>query len=107
MKKPKQSIGLEAVPHAPRIKQRSIPLNQRSTQTELTVLQREKDRLLKERARLIKRQEYIDQRLSQIHQETKTLLNIWNEEMQAIAEDISQDSFVKDKKEWKTKPLNY
>lgn len=99
--------GIEKLKNTPYVKQRSIPLQKRNTQTELYFLRKEKERFQKERERLLKRQEFIDQRLAQINQELKGLLVLWQDEMKVIAEEAGVDSIVKDKKEWKTKPLNY
>lgn len=99
--------GLEKLRSLSIVKQRSIPLRERSTQTELYLLNKEKQRYLKERQRLMKRLEFVEQRLKGINQETRELLVIWSEEMQEIAQESAFDTFVKDQKEWKTKTLNY
>ncbi len=90
--------GIEKLKNTPFVKQRSVPLQKHNMQTELYFLR-------KERERLLKRQEFADQRLAQINQELKGLLVLWQDEIKEVGEEAG--SIVKNKKEWKTKPLSY
>ena len=91
-------------------KPRSIPLAQRSIQTELYMLRKEKQRYLKEVEKLRNRFDYIQNRLTSIDDEMLELSSIWKKEVGVIeseAAEVILDIDSKDAKKWKKKKLSY
>ncbi len=91
-------------------KQRSIPVAQRSAQTELYMLRKEKQRYLKEIESIKKRYDHIKERLGLIDEEMLELSEIWRGEVDVIEKEASEtmlDLDTKDKRKWKKRKLKY
>jgi hypothetical protein len=91
-------------------KPRSIPIAQRSTQTELYMLRKEKQRYLKEVESIKKRFDFIQERLSKIDKEMLELSAIWKNEVDVIETEAAQTVVnieTKGNMTWKKRKLKY
>ena len=91
-------------------KPRSIPMAQRSAQTELYMLRKEKQRYLKEIESIKKRYNFIKERLNLIDDEMLELSAIWKGEVELIEREASEtmlDLESNDKRKWKKRKLKY